>query len=649
MRIRSAVANAVVRWAAQRASAPAVGSAWAAGQPIWSEWSAKNAITEGYKRSHIVYAVGSDLADCVGSVPWVVKRDGEIVDKGPLVDMLRMPNQEMPWSRLCEATDLYKSLAGNAYILQKPIADKVRLWILRPDRVTPVPDKNGHLLKYEYRLGGKKTEEYKPEEILHFTFFDPGSDLLGMSPLQAASRIVDTSNSLVEWNKESLGNRAKKDVLMSPKNSLTVPQHSKLLELIRKQLSGPKKAHGVLLPSEPMEVTELALSPAELDFIKSFVLYERAVCEVFHVQPEAVGIGDAKYENKKWAIQAKWEGPIESRLREMRSVINHKLAVYGTSFPAQKGGLYLDYDLSGMPAAVAARTEAAEIAKGMWAMGVPWDTLDEKLDLGIGSVDGGDVGYIPATLLPTTSSGARSSRAVNSETDDQLAAGWRVIDQRKQGWERGVEIKVLDQLGADRKAAVKAIEAGSKVVVDRAAWDKLITTIMRAVIKDFGTKQADDLAGRAASYFDPWSTESQRWVKEHGAEHVKSITSTTMDMIKAATAEGLAEGLALPKVAKQVGEAMSLAAKGRASIIARTEVHTAAGFGMREAAKQSKIVTKKMWMNSGDERVRDLHIDNSGAGWIPLDEPYPSGAMFPGDGGPEDTIGCRCAEAYETR
>jgi len=54
-------------------------------------------------------------------------------------------------------------------------------------------------------------------------------------------------------------------------------------------------------------------------------------------------------------------------------------------------------------------------------------------------------------------------------------------------------------------------------------------------------------------------------------------------------------------------------------------------------------------MNSGDDRVRDLHIENSAAGWIGLDEPYPSGAIFPGDGGPEDSIGCRCAEVYETR
>ena len=576
MRIGAAVANAVIRWAASRA-APAVGTAWGADQPLWSEWSVNAAIKEGYKKHHTVYAIASDLADCVSSVPWVVKKDGEVVDSGPLVDMLRSPNSTMPWSRLIEATDIYKSLAGNAYILHQPVGGGVRLWILRPDRVEIIPDKDGHLKGYKYSAGDGKGTTYKPEEVMHFSFFDPGADLLGMPPLQAAARIVDTSNSLVQWNKESLGNRAKKDMLISPKNTLAATQHATLLSLIKKQVSGPKHAHGLLVLSEPMDVSELGLTPAELDFTKSFTLYERAICEVFHVQPEAVGIGDATYENKKWAIRAKWEGPVESRLREMRSVLNHGLAIYGTSYPARKGGLYLDYDLSDTPAAVAARTEAAEMAKTYWAMGVPWNVLNEELDLGMGEVPGGDVGYIPATLLPTAS-GGRSSRAVNP-AEDQLDASWRVIDQRKQGWERGVEIKVLDQLNADRIAAMKAIEAGKDVAIDYDAWMKLITTIMRSVIEDFGSKQIAELEGRAKRDFDPWTVETQNWVSERGAEHVSSIVETTRKAIKAAIAEGLEEGLSLSKVAKKVGQAMSLAAKGRASIIARTEVHTAAGFG----------------------------------------------------------------------
>ena len=266
------------------------------------------------------------------------------------------------------------------------------------------------------------------------------------------------------------------------------------------------------------------------------------------------------------------------------------------------------------------------------------------------------MGYIPATLLPTSSSQGRAARAVNP-SDSQLHDHWRAIDQRKQGWERGVENKILDRFAAEREAVVRAIEGGAldtDVVIDgqESEWIKLITAVMRAVIEDFGEQQAAELRSgspQSTRDFDPWNGEIERWVTEKTAEHVQGIQETTKRAIRAAVLEGLEDGLAIPKIAKVVGLAMSANAKGRSATIARTEVHTAASFGIHESARQSGIVRQKQWITSGDERVRDLHVVNEAAGWIPFDSPYPSGAMFPGDGGPEDSANCRCAEAFQTR
>jgi len=656
MGLRTTIANAIMSWAQRKAQAPDMGGANLPDMPIWTEWSTSRAIKEGYKASHIVYAVASDLADCIRSVPWRLMRDGEVVNDHPIASMLRAPNDEMTWGAICEAVDIYKSLAGNGYVLWKEIDREIKAWLLRPDRVHPIPDAKGHLLRYDYYIAGNKKASYDPQNVFHFKFFDPGEDLLGMPPLQAAARIVDTSNSLVEWNKQSLGNNARKDLLFSPKKSLTREQHQMLSRLIKHQVEGAKNAHGVLFPSEPMDVTALNLSPAELDYIDSFATYERAICMAFHVHPEAVGIGSATYENKRWAIRAKWEGPVTSRLREMRAVLNHKLRAYGTNYPPGKGDLYIDYDLSDTPAAIGARQEAAEMAKKLWAMGVPFNTLDSTLDLGVGAIPGGDVGYIPATLLPTSSGGEVKMRAVNPD-EKSLRAHWKAIEQRKLGWIRGVQIKVEDQFASERKAVVKAIENGSldtDVIVDSQAgkWQELITAIMRAVIEDFGGKQAEELRKgmpHETRDFDPWGDEVKKWVNEQTANHVKEIQETTKKAIRAAVLEGIDAGLDLRKIAKRVQQALEDDAKTRSFVIARTEVHTAASFGMNEAARQSGIVREKRWITAGDDRVRELHVMNEAAGWIPFDSPYPSGAMFPGDGGPEDVINCRCVEAYHTR
>jgi hypothetical protein len=93
--------------------------------------------------------------------------------------------------------------------------------------------------------------------------------------------------------------------------------------------------------------------------------------------------------------------------------------------------------------------------------------------------------------------------------------------------------------------------------------------------------------------------------------------------------------------------------KWKAMRTARTEVGAAAGQGQREAAAQSGYVTKKQWIATMDDRVRDAH------GYPPPDgvaneikdfnEPYSNGLMNPGDTSTGDTaqfINCRCAEGY---
>lgn len=686
MDIRATVANAIIRWAMQRITkAPHYLAPWLAGQTIWPEWDTERAIKEGYKASYIYYTGSSDLADCIRSAPWQVKKmtktGAEVLDTHSLVNMIRRPNAEDTWGALMESWDLYKSLGGNAYGCWKPNGDTVNVWRLRTDRVSIVPDKKGHIAHYAYAVPGIPTPvEYSVEEIFHFKFFDPGSDHYGLSPLQAAATLVDASSAMLTWNKNSMGNRARPDLMLGPKNALSKPQHATLLELLNEQVAGAENAHRTLIPSEPMEILQMSLTPVEMDFIKSFESYEDAVCKVLHIHPEALGKTNATYENKRWAIRAKWEGPVTSRLREMRAVLNHKLGPdYGTAYPPALGDIYLDYDLSNTPAVIEARKEAAEEAKTYWAMGVPFNVISEELDLPFDPIEGGDVGYIPVTLLPTSMSEGqgRSARTINPQSEDQFRAVQRTIDRRKQGWERGVAVKVAQLFAVERKAVVAAIKAGH-IDVDyaidgkRKNWIKVLTAEVRAVIEDFGGQVADEFnqgateVGRGSQMaimglsedqfelryeFDPWSVAVEEYVTTSVAEAVTQIQTTTMKAIREVVGAGMKEGESMAKIAKKI-EGVFLKWEGegtgyRSMMIARTEVHSAAGFGMHESARQSGVAQEKHWQDAGDDRVRVAHVANTAAGWIAFNEAYPDGAMYPGDG--TDDVGCRCVELYRTR
>jgi len=717
MGLGSTVANLVMQWAAKRSKwdtfTPRLGNPWMAGQAIFPEWSTEKAVKEGYKASYIYYTVASDIADCIRSVPWVVKRKtktgSDLVDSHPLMEMLRSPNSETTWGALSEAWDLFKSIDGDAYGHFVQIADEMKIWLLRNDRVRIVPDKRGHIESYKYTLGGE-SEHFPPEEILHFKFFDPSSDYYGLAPLQAGAPIIDTLNASIKWNRVAIGRRAIKDMILAPEKGVNMSgtQYEDWIKHINKQIHGPENAHGLLINSFGVQMAEMSRTPIEMDFIKSAGFYEAAACKILHVHPEAIGALGATFENKEWAIRDKWQGPVESRLSEMRAVFNHKFRpLFGTADPklAAPGELFMDYDLTNTPGANAAQKEGLDRAVKAWKCGVPWDVADEKFGVGIGPVPGGDVGYLPVNVLPagTTLPAAtarsedgsirflfpegRSSRSFNLETKEQFAAHWRAVDRRKQGWERGVAPKVAQEFRLEREAVVKAIKAGHvdvDYVIDARApsWSKLITAVMRAVIEDFGGQVADDLNGRATEVgpraglsedlearqgyeFDPWNDLIKKWVTTKTAEDVVEIGITTKKAIRKVVLASLKAGESSVKIAKQIEGVYRHWEKveglidpttkkpvvARAMMIARTEVHTATGFGMHESARQSGVAKKKAWLSAMDPpRAREMHMEISGI-WIPFDEPYvmADGATMqhPGDGPADHVIGCRCTEMYK--
>ena len=327
MSLRQRLATAILRWSQYSApifSDPALS---AGAGPAWKPWNTTKAVKEGYKASYAVYAVTTKLSDCVKQVPWLLKRktkDGaDIIDKHPLVDMLRQPNPEREWSWLIGAADIYKSLAGDAYQLIVP-DDVPHIWGLRPERIQIKPDERGHIGSYEYDLGSGKKKTYSLEEIIHHSFFDPSNDLYGLAPLQAAARIVDTSNATVDWNKVSMDNRTRPDMILWPDDDLADPQYKILRKQLNKQASGPKNAKKTLVMPYKGKMQVMGFSAAEMDFLASFPTYEDAVCWVFGVDAEAMGRSKTTYKNKEWAIRSMWEGPVEGRLRAMRDVYNHK-------------------------------------------------------------------------------------------------------------------------------------------------------------------------------------------------------------------------------------------------------------------------------------------------------------------------------------
>jgi SPP1 gp7 family putative phage head morphogenesis protein len=140
------------------------------------------------------------------------------------------------------------------------------------------------------------------------------------------------------------------------------------------------------------------------------------------------------------------------------------------------------------------------------------------------------------------------------------------------------------------------------------------------------------------------------FIVEWTAARVTQINQTTESQIKDIIRSGIAEGLGVPKIAKQIIDIAPSISALRASVIARTETHSAANWGAQAAAEQTGVEFEKEWIAAEDERTREDHAEANGQR-VPMREAFEVGGellMFPGDpnGSAGNIINCRCAVAY---
>ncbi len=180
------------------------------------------------------------------------------------------------------------------------------------------------------------------------------------------------------------------------------------------------------------------------------------------------------------------------------------------------------------------------------------------------------------------------------------------------------------------------IETAAAAAIDAAAQHR---------VAEFGIDYAFDLKNPRALAA----------IKGRAAAAVTEIDATTREEIARIVTQGMEEGYSYQKVARQivakyeefgVGKPQAHI-RNRAELIAVTEAAEAYETGNRLVIDEMVAVgleMEKSWSTVGDDRVSDGCRTNGQAGWIPVDEPFPSGHQhaprFPG---------CRCAILYRRR
>lgn len=119
------------------------------------------------------------------------------------------------------------------------------------------------------------------------------------------------------------------------------------------------------------------------------------------------------------------------------------------------------------------------------------------------------------------------------------------------------------------------------------------------------------------------------------------ISATSIRGIRDQIAEGIANGEGHYQLRSRVLGYYERQAEWRAGLAAQYESGTAYE-AVRDALAVNQGFTRHRWIDSGDADVCDICRGNTAAGWLPVDQAFPSGHRFP-----LAHPNCRCWNEYE--
>ena len=289
-----------------------------------------------------VFAVANTIAKLKIDLWKRNKKTGAIekVEAHSILDLLEQPNIQMTRYDLMESLATYLELAGNAYweVVYRTVKmtnndktiSRVRepkeLFNIRPDRLNPVPDKNGKGIKeyvFQTKRSAKKTT-MKADQIVRFEYFNPIQDWHGLGAIMPAVDEVMQDIHMTKWNKEFFSEGVMPQGVISTDQVLPRHDQKDIAEQLKQFLVG--KGRKIMLLGRNLKWTQVSIGPKDLDFQAGRKENKRAVLASEGVPPVLAGdMDNAKYDNYGLQVTSFHEDTILPKLRKIESALHNNL------------------------------------------------------------------------------------------------------------------------------------------------------------------------------------------------------------------------------------------------------------------------------------------------------------------------------------
>ena len=279
------------------------------GRVVWSARDTGSLTRAGFTGNPIGFRAVKLIAEAAAALPLACRDAERRYECHPVIDLIRRPNPAQGGAELLESLYGQLLLTGDGYL--EAVGEggwPTELHVLRSDRMSVVPDRDGWPSGFEYTLAGKRVR-FAAEAVCHVRSFHPQDDHHGLSPMQAAAAAVDVHNAASRWSKALLDNAARPSGAIVHRTgdgaTMTQEQFERLQTELEAHHQGARNAGRPMLLEGGLDWKPMGFSPTDMEFQAVKAAAAREIATAFGVPPMLLGIpGDATYANYAEANRA---------------------------------------------------------------------------------------------------------------------------------------------------------------------------------------------------------------------------------------------------------------------------------------------------------------------------------------------------------
>ena len=416
-----------------------------------------------YRRHVWTYAGIFAIASTVAKLPRTLVKinratgDREEIRNHDVLSLLDYPNPETTGYDWFERGMIHIESCGNAYseivygTMQqqqggqtvKAASKPSELWSIRPDRLTPVPAKDGNGLDHwEFQLKKwAKKKIFRPDEILPWGYTDPMETLFGLGSLQPALDDLRQDVAMADWNLDFFENGLTPQGIFRTDQTLQRNQAQDIADQAKEFLMGGRR---ILILGRGMEWQTVSTDPKDIDFHQGRNDNREAVLAGLGVPPVKVGILEhAKYDNYRLQAEAFHRDTVLPKLRKIEGAINLFLL---PQYPDLKRAPAVDWKFEFDVDELLAEDEDKLTDRVIKKMRHGLLSVDEALEeLGHDAIggDAGEMRMIDKALIPLDSISSNVDMNALEATEDEVVD---VIRRHEEGLSERVEELVRKSL-----------------------------------------------------------------------------------------------------------------------------------------------------------------------------------------------------------